>query len=92
MNPERPHYHVIYRACDAVKAVNGGDRPFGLSKTELVEVCFKSLYKSIEKESFEITVVGDKLSERLRNFFHQYPVKLVEGEFGNENLLRKCFY
>lgn len=91
MSSKQPHYHVIYRACDVVKAVNGGERPFGLSKTELVKVCFKSLFNAIKEESFQITVLGDKLSNELRTFFNSYSLKLIEGDFGNESSLRACF-
>ncbi len=82
--------HIIFRACDKVLAVNKGPRPFGLSKLELIKICFKSLYFSAQKVTHTLTVLGDKLSPELKSFFLEYTTNIIEGNFGNDESIRKA--
>lgn len=84
-----PTINIIFRACDKVNAVNNQPRPFGLDKTELIKRCFKSLYASVQYVPHTITVLGDKLSEGMIEFFSAYPVKLSNGDYGNDESIRQ---
>ena len=81
--------NVIFRACDAVVAANNNPRPFNLSKREIVEICFKSLQASIKDYEHTITILGDKLSSELLDFFSGYDVRLSNGDYGNEESIRQ---
>lgn len=81
--------HVIFRACDAVSAVNNNPRPFNLSKREIVMACFKSMLASIQDYDHTITVLGDKLSPELMDFFLAYDVQLSNGSYGNDESIRQ---
>jgi hypothetical protein len=81
--------NVIFRACDKVNAVNKQPRPFGLEKDELIKICFKSLYASIQQVPHTITVLGDKLSAGMMSFFSDYDVNLSNGDYGNDASIRK---
>jgi hypothetical protein len=81
--------HVIFRACDAVNAFNNNPRPYDLSKKEIIKICFKSLYESIKEYPHSITVLGDKLSEEMLDFFRSYPVALTNGNYGNDESIRQ---
>lgn len=83
-------YTIIFRACDKIVAVNNNPRPFGLSKTDLVKICFLSLYKALNGFPHRIIVLGDSLSDTLISFFSKYPVELHQGTFGNDNSIRKA--
>ncbi len=85
-----PTYHIIFRTCDVIQSLHNTPRPFGLDKRSLIKICFKSLIRSLEGMSYTITIVGDRLSEELIEFFTNYQVTLVQGEFGNDQSLRKC--
>lgn len=84
-----PTIHVIFRVCDVVNAVNKQPRPFNLSKADLIKICFKSLYKSIQNVPHTITVLGDKLSPEMVLFFDSYNVKFSNGNYGNDASIRK---
>ncbi len=86
-----PKYHVIFRTCDQVVSVHGLPRPFGLDKQKLIKICFLSLYESLQAVPHSIHVLGDKISESLEQFFNQYPIKLITGDWGNDASLRKSF-
>ncbi|MDX2128788.1 MAG: hypothetical protein SFU91_07110 [Chloroherpetonaceae bacterium] len=87
----KPKFFVVFRACDAITSFNGSPRPFGLSKTELVKICFLSLYESLLPYEHEIVVLGDKLSKDLEDFFLKSKVTLIQGNWGNEASLQKAF-
>lgn len=85
-------WNIIFRACDCVEAAHKMPRPFNLNKLELIKVCFHSLYTALQGCNFEITIVGDRLSQDTLNFFKQYPIRnYILGEFNNEKSLRKCY-
>ena len=46
--------------------------------------------RSLEAVPYTITVIGDRLSDELIEFFKSYNVTLIQGEFGNDGSLRKC--
>jgi len=88
-----PHYHVIFRTCDAVQALRG-TRPFGLDKRTLIKICFLSLYESREGFSSSIHILGDKVSPQLQDFFAQYQTKdssitFSNGDYGNDESIRQ---
>jgi hypothetical protein len=92
VNTAEPRFHVIFRACDLVLAVNGAPRPFNLDKRSLVELCFDSLYEALRPVQHTITVLGDKLSPELTAFFERYPgVRLLHGSYGNSESIRQTF-
>lgn len=84
-----PKINVIYRSCDAVNAVNKSPRPFNLDKKTLIKICFKSLYNSLQGFNYQIIVLGDNLSEEMRDYFLSYKVELIEGVFGNDNSIKE---
>lgn len=88
---KEPHFHVIFRACDLVLAVNKSPRPWDLDKRTLIEVCFKSLHDALLPVSHQITVLGDKISPELTAFFERHQVKLVHGDFGNQESIRQTY-
>jgi hypothetical protein len=88
-----PIYHVIFRTCDAVKALRG-DRPFGLDKRTLIEICFLSLLESLDRFPHTIHVLGDKLSPELMSFFSAFTAKderiiVTNGDYGNDESIRR---
>ena len=82
--------HIIFRTCDVVNAVNNSPRPFGLDKKNLIKVCFKSLYYSAQAIPHTITVLGDKLSSEMVDFFKDYNVNFSNGSYGNDESIRQC--
>lgn len=87
-----PVIHVIFRACDLVNAVNKQPRPFNYSKAELIKICFKSLYAAVQCVPHTITVLGDKLSDEMINFFTAYDVTFSNGNYGNDESIRQSLY
>jgi hypothetical protein len=87
-----PVIHIIFRTCDLVSAVNKQPRPFNYSKVELIKVCFKSLYAAVQSVPHTITILGDKLSEELIDFFATYNVTLSNGNYGNDESIRQSLY
>ncbi|MFP9115055.1 hypothetical protein ACLI1A_14045 [Flavobacterium sp. RHBU_3] len=84
-----PKINVIFRSCDVVTAVHHAPRPFNLDKLTLIKICFKSLYDALQGYNYHIVVLGDKISDNLRNFFQQHNVELIEGSFGNDASIRE---
>ncbi len=86
----QPTIHVIFRTCNVVNAVNKDPRPFNFSKTEIIKVCFKSLYNAIQTVPHTITVIGDKLTAELETFFLSYiNITYSNGNYGNDASIRK---
>lgn len=85
----KPTYHIIFRACDVVNAVNNNPRPFDLDKASLIKVCFRSLYDSVQAVPHKIYVLGDKLSDSMMDFFSGYNVELSNGSYGNDESIRQ---
>lgn len=84
-----PKINIIFRSCDAINAVHNSPRPFGLDKKTLIKVCFKSLYNSAQGHNYTIIVLGDNLSEEMKEFFRQFDLELIEGVFGNDASIRE---
>ena len=82
--------HIIFRTCDVVNAVNNSPRPFGLDKKTLIKICFKSLYHAVQEIPHHITVLGDKLSDEMVDFFKGYNVQFSNGNYGNDESIRQC--
>lgn len=81
--------NIIYRSCDIINAVHNSPRPFGLDKRTLIKICFKSLYNAIENYDYSIYVIGDNLSDEMKNYFKLFNVNLIEGIFGNDESIRQ---
>jgi hypothetical protein len=91
----QPHYHVIFRTCDAVQALRG-QRPFGLDKRTLIKECFVSLYESLKSYPHSIHILGDKLSDELMAWFRSWTerdpsISLSNGSYGNDESIRQSF-
>jgi hypothetical protein len=86
---ENRKYNVIFRACDKVNAVNKKPRPFGLTKAQLIKICFLSLLDAMKGREHRITVLGDKLSDEMLTFFRTFNIKLILGEYGNDASIRE---
>lgn len=92
-------YHILFRACEDVYSLNvtlrkiPDQRPFGLDKGGLIDVCFHSLLQSIEHAGIdcELWVVGDRLSRERIAFFRRYTDRLVVGDFGNDRSIRESY-
>lgn len=84
-----PTYHIVFRTCDIVHSLHNAPRPFNLDKRSLIKVCFKSMYNSVRDYQFKITILGDRLSDEMQDFFRQYPVNLLNEELGNDNSIRR---
>jgi hypothetical protein len=88
---------VILRTCDKVASVHALPRPFGLSKRELIQTCFKSFTHSMgHHHPFELHIVADEISEDLANFFiackgAAKDIKFYHGKYGNDASLMKMF-
>lgn len=80
--------NVVLRACDVVVAVNKSPRPFHLDKRSLIKICFKSLMASLNNIPHTITIIGDKLSDELIDFFERYKVNLILGTYGNDESIK----
>lgn len=85
----KPTYHIIFRTCDIVHSLHNTARPFNLDKRSLIKVCFKSLYNSIQDCPHRFTILGDRLSEEMQDFFREYPVTLLNEELGNDKSIRR---
>lgn len=84
-----PEYSVIFRACDAVEG--NFARPYGFKKVDVCETAFASLHRALQCVPHRIHVVGDRLSQRLQDFFASYRVPVTNGNFGNAgSLLETC--
>ena len=82
-------YHIILRTCDLVHSLHHAPRPFNLDKRSLIKVCFKSLYNAVKDYPHRITILGDRLSDEMQEFFRGYPVTLLNEELGNDKSLRR---
>jgi hypothetical protein len=84
-----PTHHIIFRTCDIVQSLHHAPRPFGLDKRSLIKICFKSLYNAVKDHPHRITILGDRLSAEMQDFFRQYPVTLLNEELGNDKSIRR---
>lgn len=74
-------YSVLFRACDKVESVHNVERPFGLSKAQIIKVSFYSMYKSLRGYNYKFTVIGDDLSQELLEFFSAFDDVVVDNEY-----------
>jgi len=91
MTTHSRRYFIVFRTCDVVQSLHGAPRPFGLSKLELIQVCFLSLYESLQHVPHEIHILGDRISDDLQAFFRRFPVQVTVGAYGNEESIRASF-
>ncbi|MEP7234414.1 MAG: hypothetical protein ABI778_03875 [Ignavibacteriota bacterium] len=89
MSESNPKFHIILRTCDVVHSLHNAPRPFDLDKRSLIKICFKSLYNSVKDYPHRITVLGDRLSDEMKDFFRGYPVTLLNEELGNDKSIRR---
>jgi len=85
----KPQYHIILRSCDIVHSLHNTPRPFNLDKRSLIKACFKSLHNAIKDYPHRITVLGDRLSDEMQDFFRSYNVTLLNEELGNDKSIRR---
>jgi hypothetical protein len=83
------HFHIIFRTCDIVHSLHQTPRPFGLTKREVIQVCFKSMLESLQAHSYSIHVLGDRLSDEMLAFFNSYDVTITNGTYGNDESIRE---
>ncbi len=82
-------YTIIFRACDSVNAVNKTPRPFELTKSQLIKICFLSLIDALKGFNYRVIILGDKLSEGMIAFFNSFEVEMRLGSFGNDASIRE---
>ncbi len=73
-------YHILFRACDRVESVHNIARPFGLSKLQIIKLCFYSIYQSVNNYEYQFTIIGDQLSKELIDFFKGFKNVLIQNE------------
>ena len=73
-------YQILYRACDKVQSAHKGKRPLGLSKTQIIKVCFYSIYQAIQGMSYKFVIVGDDISQELLNFFSLFEDIIINND------------
>jgi hypothetical protein len=65
---------IIYRVCDAVNSLHRGvdgsenPRPNGMSKSQVIKACAKSLKDSVKEIDHEFHLIGDMVSQELWSF------------------------
>jgi hypothetical protein len=72
------HYYyamnIVYRVCDVVNSLHRGldgsenPRPNGMSKTEVIKTCARSLKDSLQNIDHKIYLIGDRVSKELWEF------------------------
>ena len=85
---------VILRACDSKDSVNGLPRPWGLSKKEVIETCFRTLHLSLKGHPHELHIIGDGLSDETKSFFKDLHPESILHEYsglGNDGSIMKTF-
>lgn len=72
---------VLFRTCDNISAVNGGDfcRPLGLNKEQILSIAAKSLSMCLRNTDHEVYIIGDNLKDETCLF--------LKDVFKTENLL-----
>ncbi len=91
--------NIIFRTCDVVDSIHGTGRPFGLTKKEVVDVCFTSLINSLNKTkgtyiggiSHNLYIIGDKLSEERIEYLKPHATKIYNGDLGNAKSITETF-
>ncbi|HWF45239.1 MAG TPA: hypothetical protein VG537_11410 [Candidatus Kapabacteria bacterium] len=81
-------YRIIFRTCDKINSLHSAPRPFGMSKRELIEACFRSVVASVREYPHSFHIIADNISDELRRFFQSYDVVMTEGTFGNDESIR----
>lgn len=72
-------YKILFRACDKVESVHSAKRPFDLSKTDTIKLCFHSMYQALHGQQYSFVIIGDDLSLELLNFFTHFDDVLVDN-------------
>lgn len=94
----RTKVNIIFRTCDKVKSVHGTDRPFNMSKEQVINYCFVSLARSLRfceaktDLSNDIIIVGDELTDQRIEWYKLYKPKIIYNDsFTNGPSIRKTF-
>ena len=75
-------YQVLFRACDKVESVHNSNRLFGLNKLETIKVSFYSIYKGLQDNNYQFTIIGDDLSKELLEFFGSFKdLKIINDNY-----------
>jgi hypothetical protein len=82
-------YNIIFRTCDSVNSFNKSPRPFDLTKSQLIKICFLSLIESLEGFDYRLIILGDELSDEIINFFNFFKVEMHLGSYGNYASIRE---
>lgn len=82
--------NLIYRTTDHKFGVHAKKRFFSDNRSEIAGACFSSLMSSINDFSnIEIIVIGDRLSDELKQFYKSFPqIVFIEEKFGDKSGLR----
>jgi hypothetical protein len=65
---------IVYRICDIVNSLHRGldgsdnPRPNGMSKTEVIKICARSLKDSVKNIDHKFYLIGDRVSKELWDF------------------------
>ena len=79
-------YHILFRACDKVESVHNARRPFGLNKLQTIKVSFYSMYKSLQANNSQFTIIGDDLSKELLEFFETFKdITIMNKNYGSSS-------
>jgi len=83
----RTKVNIIFRTCDKVNALHGTDRPYGMTKEQIVNYCFISLKRSlaysqnINDINHDVIVVGDELSQERIEWYKVYGPKVIYNDY-----------
>ena len=72
-------YNILLRACDKVESVHKVKRPFNLNKLQTIKVSFYSMYQSLQGSQYQITIIGDDLSQELIDFLGDFDGVVVHN-------------
>ncbi len=72
-------FQILFRACDKIESVHNSKRPFGLNKTQIIKVCFYSMYRSLQGSQYQFIIIGDDLSTELLYFFKSFDDVIVDN-------------
>ena len=87
----RTKVNIIFRTCDKVNALHGTDRPYGMTKEQIVNYCFISLKRSlaysqnINDINHDVIIVGDELSQERIEWYKVYGPKVIYNDYFTNN-------
>jgi hypothetical protein len=74
---------IFYRACDKVNAINGFPRPMGLSKFDLIKLCFESVKRNLKFVNYHMTLILDNCTPEMTSYFEDF----VHDNFDRANII-----